>query len=381
MTIEEARQRVLDFVYGEMSAQEAQEFQSLLARDGALQAEVDSVRAVRAAASGLGSVEMPASVRRRLLAEARRAVRARAVEGARSWSFLERFFLSPAFSGALVVAVAVGVGIQLLMEVGTEDRWVRLERAERAAVSGRKPADEPEVPEMEAAAPSSGKTEPPPVAAERERAEAPTGGTARLALTRGTGSRWSAVSPRKQESAGGRRAGVVGRSVAEEPQAKGGLGATARVRETPAAVPQEVLQDRAAGALEDRALRSRTTAEDARPEKTVVPRAASTAGVSRDEGAPAAAEVAEGPADLERARRLRAHGDLHAALRSYQAALDSGRLSGDRLQDALAEATEVAIALKALDTARGLVNRLKALPGGPARAAPLEQAIEAQEKR
>lgn len=385
MTSDEARERVLDYAYGEMSADEAARFEALLADDPALQAEVEAVRAVREAASGLAAVPLPVDVRVRLLREAERYARRQARGTPVFWSFLERFLLSPAFTGALVVAVALGVGVHLLFEMGTEDRLSRIERAERAAMSRPEPAEEPA---GEPVGPEADKVmqAPPPVATmEAEAGERPaTGTTARRAreTTRKKvagvpESRGREVSITLPAVVGARGSGMA-RDEAPQTTLEGAFatipagnglsgqseGRAAGAPSAPGAGPREMPPPAAPAA-----------AEAPQPRKAPAKAMAWEAEADRDQAA------GDARADLARARQLKARGALEAALTAYRKVLGAGTLTGYDLADALAEAAEVAIALKRPDTARAFLDRLKTLPGGPARAAPLERALERTESR
>ncbi len=388
MTSDEARGRVLDFVYGEMSPDEAARFEALLASDEALRAEVEAVRAVREAAAGLGAVPLPVDVRVRLLREAERTARKRAGTVPVFWSLLERFLLSPAFTGAMVVVVAVGVGVHLLLEMGTEDRPSRIERAERVAVSRSEPAEE--------------KAEVPVAPAGDERAP----GTTTVLAERG-----GAVEAGERDAA---RATPAGQAPAAFARAKARKKVAEKVAMGPPPAPArtQVAADRVeatgekagagvavTGGLSTEALGKAAGGRSSTPGPgrggtTRLPAARFEAAAA----APPAEEAEEGVAehtvaedrerapddaraDLARARHLKAAGNLDAALAAYRKALGTGTLAGTDLCDALAEAAEVAIALDRPDTARALVERLKAVPGGPARASPLERRLDRTESR
>ncbi len=391
MTSDEARGRVLEYAYGEMSPDEVARFEAVLAGDEALRAEVEAVRAVREAASRLTAVPLPVDVRVRLLREAERYARRRAGTVPVFWSFLERFLLSPAFAGALVVVVAVGVGVHLLLEVGTEDRLIRIERAERAAVSESAPAEARAGP-----------------AGERDRAGGvpPVGGAETDARKGGWRGRFAAE-PTARGDQDEAKATPAARAPAGSARERARKKAPEKVAMQPAPPPARTPADRVQAARDDveqrvpvtgglstesleKAAGGRSSAvrlggggptrlPAARPEAT----AAAPPAMEAEEGVaqPAVAEdrgqtPGKAQADLTRARQLKARGSLDAALTAYRKALGSGTLTGTALRDALAEAAEVAIALGRTDAARALVERLKALPGGPARAAPLERRLK-----
>jgi len=150
MTREEARTLTVDYLYGELSREEAVEFETAMDKDPELRAEVESFMDVRRATASLGEVHLPAEVRRRLVRAAGRYAGEQHSTQTEFMSFIERFFLSPAFSSGLVVLVALGVGVHLIMETGVDDRITRLERAETAAVSEIARAAPAAAPEEEA---------------------------------------------------------------------------------------------------------------------------------------------------------------------------------------------------------------------------------------
>lgn len=387
MTPEEAKGRVLDYAYGEMSPDEAARFEALMASDPILRAEVEAVRGVREAASRLAAVPMPGDVRVRLLREAERYARKRAGRHPVFWSLLERFLLSPAFTGAMVVVVAVGIGVHLLLEMGTEDRLTRIERAERVALSE---PDSREVP----AAPGGDEG--------RAGMEAPVGGTgSHEANTRGRFVAESSPRGAKDEAKTTPAAKEPAKARKTAPLEKVALG-------PPPAPSQTVLDRDDKGFRAEQAVTGPPSAEavgmagsrrsgathPAREETTRLPAArphAAPTSPPASEAAPDTARTAsveerepsldDARADLARARHLKSRGALDAALAAYREALKAGTLTGSDLEDALAEAAEVAIALRRPDTARAYLDRLKTLPGGPARAAPLERHLDQTEPR
>lgn len=335
MTLDEARERVLDYAYGEMSPDEATRFEALLKQDKALQAELEAVRAVRDAATGFVPLTLPADVRGRLLREAEHFARKRAAGNAGVWSFLERFLLSPAFTGAIVVTVALGVGFHLLIEMETEDRLTRIERAERAAVSLSEPVSGPA--SSEAAKPESAADM--EVRADLSKAEKDEARATEAEKAPAT------FAQREREMAGGGRAPAT-RAIL------GGGGATP---------PPPARPEATAAAVRDKAAEARAARQAAVDDREQV----------HDESL----------ADLARARHLKARGALDAALTAYRKALHAGTLTGTDLAETLAEAAEVAIALERPDAARSFLKRLKTLPGGPERAAPLERALKRPDHR
>ena len=132
MTREQARERLLDYAYGEMLPGEAAAFEEVLRADPELQGELEAVRLVREASAGLRQPELPSRVRQRILLAARAESRKRAI--LRHWEGLQRLFLSPVFLGTAAVIAAVGVGVHLILTQGTEDPWSRIDREQRVAV-------------------------------------------------------------------------------------------------------------------------------------------------------------------------------------------------------------------------------------------------------
>lgn len=376
MTPEEARQRVLDFVYGEMSPDEAARFQTLVANDASLRAEVEAVQAIRDAASEYMRMPLPVDVRAHLLREAARYARKRAGTEPAFWSFLERFLLSPAFTGVLVVVVALGAGVHLLLEMGPEDRLTRIERMERVAVS--EPESAPSLRESDHeggglgvvarrdGSPSAQQGGRPGVedirqdsartTAETRLPGAPAKGRKRSADTTAVSRRSSLKSdtdPFDRKSEEAERGSSLANHVSHEahgpaattPAPQGyGEGSfprlpVARATGASPAADQAVADARRAPALES----------EVHPDQALE--------------------------HLARARHWKSRGMLDASLTAYGKALRAGTLTGEDLFDALAEATEVAIALKRWEEARTYLERLKTLPGGPSRAVPLERSL------
>lgn len=387
MTSDEARGRVLDYAYGEMSPEEVARFEAVLAGDEALRADVEAVRAVREAASGLAAVPLPVDVRARLLREAERYARRRAGTVPVLWSFLERFLLSPAFAGALVVVVAVGVGVHLLLEVGTEDRLSRIERAERAAVSESEPAEAPAV--LAGERDRAGGVPPVGGAETDARKEERRGRFAAKPTARGDQDEAKATPAAPAGSARERARKKATEKVAiQPPPAPARTPADRRVQATPtdvmARAPAGLSAEVPATAAGRRPSAVRLGGGGTTRRPAARPEAAGAAPPAEEaEGGVAQPAVAEdreqalgkAQADLARARLLKAEGSLDAALTAYRKALGSDTLTGADLCDALAEAAEVALALGRPDAARAFIERLKALPGGPARAAPLERRL------
>jgi len=132
MTRDQARDRLMDYAYGELSRGEAEAFEEVLREDPELRHELDAIRLVREASAGLQRPELPAMARHRILLAARAESHKRAI--LRRWEGLQRLFLSPVFLGAAAVIVAVGVGVHLILTQGTEDSWSRIDREQRVAV-------------------------------------------------------------------------------------------------------------------------------------------------------------------------------------------------------------------------------------------------------
>lgn len=388
MTSDEARGRVLDYAYGEMSPDEAARFEALLASDPALQAEVEAVRAVREAASGLAAVPLPVDVRVRLLREAERYARKRAKTVPVFWSFLERFLLSPAFTGAMVVVVALGVGVHLLLETGTEDRLSRIERAERAAVSEPGPAEALFAPAGDQD--RAGLVAPVGGSETDERTEERRGRVVAETTARGDNSAAQALAEPARERTRKKAAEKV--VMGPPPAPPRTIAVTDRVEATGeeagagVAVTGRLSTEALGKASGGRSSASGLSGQGATRLPAARPQAAAEGPPRAEESEANAARQAatderdqdrdEGLAHLARARHLKSRGDLDSALTAYRKALRAGTLAGTDLRDALAEAAEVAIALQRPEAARAFLERLKALPGGPARAAPLERALE-----
>ncbi len=371
MTHDEAMTRVLDYAYGEMSPEDAAAFEALIATDKALRAEVEAVRAVREAAARMAPVAIPGDLKAALLREAARHLRRKSVGAPAFWAFLERLFLSPAFTGAMVVVVALGVSVHLLLEMGTEDRLSRTEREEpmeeKALESAETEGDRPAPEATTVAAERGGAVE------EGERDQARATWVAQAPPTR--------EKERKRDASGARQAP----NRLQTDQVAGGTGQVAR--EVPPAKHEArpTLEGRLSTDAVGKAVggRSETTrlggAGTTRP--PAAPPASAASGAEEGVAPQSVAEDRDQPlddarADLARARRLKSQGALEAALAAYQDALGAGTLTGSDLRDALAEAAGVAIALGRAEEARAYLDRLRTLPGGRARAVPLERRLE-----
>jgi hypothetical protein len=141
MNRDEARDRILDYAYGEMSDKDRADFEAILAQDNELQREVASIGEIRDAVRGLPQVPLPEDVRQRILDAAHERVEASRQTARPILEALRDFFLSPALLGTLAVLIAVGVGMDLVLDHGTEDRLDRLDREEHVAVmKAREPA-------------------------------------------------------------------------------------------------------------------------------------------------------------------------------------------------------------------------------------------------
>lgn len=148
MTPEEARSRLLDYVYGEMSPQEATEFEGLIAIDPVLKAEVESFMEVRSVVSKAHPMELPVEIREHIMRAARRAIRGEQ----RFISWLERIFMSPAISVGVMVVLVAGVGIHMSgnwSDSALVEHEMRLERAsapepiaEEVQAAGRKTTED-----------------------------------------------------------------------------------------------------------------------------------------------------------------------------------------------------------------------------------------------
>ena len=428
MTREEAAGKVLEYVYGEMPEDVAREFERILARDAELAAEVDGVRLVRSAAAALKPVELPKDVRRRVMLHAKRRIAMRRKDSVGVFEALERFFLSPSFSGGLALVLALGVGVHILMREGTEDRLTRLEQGERAGAM-RAPASEavPVATPVLAAVPVlEGKQEEPEdrvAGGAKKRAETRvterlSGATVHGILggdARGDGAAARLLAPPAKPApkadpwgygglgtssadgyftGGGSGAGKVG--VAEKAaKAEGGVAGGERGRfSTPP--PGDYRRDEMAGPSardgdeESVQVHPGVAQGPALPVATKAPAAVappppapsapvpeqSRVSVSEVRAAdvPAKAdkvakEEAERPKDvsedkkgkeaspLAEARRLKADGNLAAALAAYQKAL-AGGLGGAVLKQALVEAADVADRLGRTEAATALRKRL-----------------------
>lgn len=423
MTREQARERVLDYAYGELPADEAAVFEALLRDDPELAAALEDVRAVRRAAAELPAPELPGAVRRRILDAAGAASRRRA--WAARLERLQAMFLSPAFLGAAGVVAAVVVGLHVLDPGGGDgptssgDRGMPVrDEAPMVATSAR---PSPVAEEAPASAPASA---PAPVAAadEAEAAGAqrpepertPAASTAAGARAKSTTVAREARPSRKQEAeavptpdAAPGLGGLVGSGLGGGgAAATGAIGTTGATGAAPQGYGRAGLAKRAAGAapaatpatapVDDVATRVEAAeAEAAAPRRTAAtladgdgafatpPPAAAKAMAAQvpaedadrvntaaesAESAESAGAAASDPAGLlAEARSARARGRPADALSLCRQALALAP-TGGLLVDLLAEAAELALFLSRDDEARGYLDRLERLPGGAERA-------------
>jgi len=438
MTREEASKRVLDYVYGEMSVDSRREFEDLLRDDAELRAEVESITEVRRVTADLEPVHLPQDVRKALIRAARRKIAVHEGQELDIRTMIERFFLSPAFSGALVVLVSLGVGLHLILETGLDDRITRLEKNERAAARG----------DVAPATPTPKKTKPAEEAEAKTEATAATVSTADLATdgsraqdgpaeARAVFHKPLAKAPSKAGKARPKRhrsrkpssyrrpagpvavvdmarqgvaSGEAGGDSHKAPESvynlgiktsgKGGGGTVGSGRaavppapdSTPAVAsgfaeaptPSGDRRPSAAdgGLLTRGPVSGRKAAEHTRERKArklSLETAAPPAAESMDEDRSDGDELRTRAALLE-ARKRRARGDLALALTAYQRAL-AGDLEGQDLRDALYEAADTARKLGRTDTARQFLERLSRLPGGAARGAEMMMELDAEAEK
>ncbi|MBM4394979.1 MAG: hypothetical protein FJ087_04740 [Deltaproteobacteria bacterium] len=236
MTRDEAAGKVLDYVYGEMSPEAAAEFERLIGNDPGLAAEVESVRSVRRAVAVLPRAELPGDVRRSLVHAAKRRIAARRREHRLIPEWLERFLLSPAFSGAMVVVVALAAGTHIVGRFDAGEGLATVEDMERAEASRRyaAPLARAQGAEVPAGAEAAPAAVVPPTADPSEAAPAPAAQPRAVAVGRykadgdlGT-----------RDDRAGERATAARREFAEPPpagvaEAPAALGAVARGRPAP----------------------------------------------------------------------------------------------------------------------------------------------------
>ena len=323
MTRDEAVLRVLDYCYGEMSQKEAAEFEALLQADEALAREVEQVRSVRKAVSAVVQRPvLPEEVRRGLMFAARRRLAARREERRFLPEWLERFLLSPAFAGAMVVVVALGAGFHLVSRFGTESLLGEAERSEAVLLSraANRVAAKEEGTGDTAVTQIAGAKEPP----------APAG--AKIAA------------PHQEVQRAASRKPVRTRVLESAPMASAPVA-------RPLGPPSVQAQSR--GRLDDAVGSGRMGGAGFAEAPTAA---------GEGEADHVVAAKARGDMDpLARARRLRAQGQDLAALSAYEEAIP--RLKGDALRAALKEALELAESLGKKDIAARLRTRLNALEG------------------
>lgn len=320
MTKEEAIERVLDYVLGDLSDREREEFDSLVSAHEDLRKEVEQVRMIVEAASTFKRLEVPSEVRQRVLAEARRFSREKLPSGRSFLAFLERLFLSPSFAAALLVLIAVGVGFRLWKGEAWDEEIVRVERFR------------PLVPEEKA-------TE----AKQAPKAESAVQEITPKALSHETGVATPAP------------------AIKEKPRPR---------KARPTTKPQVPLE--VGGVSEELAL----PAPEKRPQPS---RQKARAEALHPERASAPPSQLVPERLLTRARQLRAEGRLEEALVLYKQAVEQADLQQDALDEALIEAAEVAIELKRSKDARMFITRLRAIPGREPKAKSLEKLLHGLE--
>ena len=113
MTREEARELLLDYLYGELDPERVREFERILATDEELRRELEGLRLVRAQARRLRTARLSSRAKRRIMDLARRHSPVPDKTG------VARFVLSPVVAGGLAM-VLVLVGAYVLFRPGPQ---------------------------------------------------------------------------------------------------------------------------------------------------------------------------------------------------------------------------------------------------------------------
>lgn len=430
MTRQQALDRLPDYAYGEMSAEDVEAFEILLREDPELRAALDEIRFVRGVVARVPVPELPSAVRRSILDAAEGA--ALRQSWAARWERVQAFMRAPAFLGAAAVIVAAGVGIQVLIQDGP----LQMRRVERSGAEVGAPAPMGAAPgelaleDIEGTSPigtaSVAVDEVGEVAAVGGLASAQEAPVAIVEESAAASASAGAIADGGARRADRARAVAAGRTKATPSPASaprrarsqeawledGGGVATGQAapgdsRDFQTLAERSPGPDRTAGAIRPQAsplseaagvaapsakasgaaMSSAEAFEDAVPRTqasgATVPRGEASAGfaapptraVSKaattapDADVEVAGVSTPGAVDLlDAVRQARASGDLGGALALCRRAL-AARPSGRVLGDVLAEAAEVALLLGRYEEAERHLERLERLPGGRDRAA------------
>lgn len=167
-------QRLVDYVYGELSDARVAEVERRLERDPDARAEVDSLRAVRSAFSAIPDAEPSPKVTYDILREARVAAADRAA-APKPWFglALPPLLTHPGFASVCVLILASGA-ILALQKTGADRPSAPVAAEEELGVFAAKAESRADVPvDALADAPADVQPESPPTAAPAVRAEAP----------------------------------------------------------------------------------------------------------------------------------------------------------------------------------------------------------------
>lgn len=401
MTRQQALDRLPDYAYDEMSAEDVEAFEILLREDPELRAALDEIRFVRGVVARVPVPELPSAVRRSILDAAEGA--ALRQSWAARWERVQAFMRAPAFLGAAAVIVAAGVGIQVLIQDGP----LQMRRVERSGAEVGAPAPMGAAPgelaleDIEGTSPvgtasvavdevgevatvgglASAQEAPVAIVEESDAASASAGAIADGGARRADRARAVAAGRTKATPS---PASVPRRARGQKGWLEDGGGvATGQAapgdsRDFQTLAERSPGPDRTAGAIRPQASLSSEAAEAAVPRGEASSgfaappptRAASKAATTApDADAEVAGVSAPGAVDLlDAARQARASGDLGGALALCRRAL-AARPSGRVLGDVLAEAAEVALLLGRHEEAERHLERLERLPGGRDRAA------------
>lgn len=415
MTRDEAQKLVLDYAYGEIAPSVVAAFEAWLNRDPELKARLDEIKLVRGVAAKLPDVRLTRDVRVRIMASARAKASVRHQKSnpvsAVIWEFLTRTFLSPAFMGTAAVLVAVGVGLELYIDMGGRDSieiadqqektatlspMAELAPAEPAPAPATVPAKTPTAPKTPTATPepaqkgikiaiSATKEQAVVQSVVKERAEGKRAQTrsadveSRRELTKN-------VEPGAVASTDGRRnlsvrsgGGVAGlltsdKTVGSAPMMSADRGIVGRAGR---AMGGGDAQDEEGGGVAKKSVEKREILayeaeadDDARPvEKGYAEsnRVDSLKSATVADSAVEERQLVREPTSVPMARPKTVSAqlsDLETKLSAYRRALKNPNLTEIETVNLLKKAADVAIRIGKFDLARKYVERLKALPSG-----------------
>lgn len=113
MDCERVREHLIDYLYGELSPELQASVEDALGGCAECQAELAELRRIHQLAASLPPLEVPAPIHANIMREARLHADAMGASGRSVLASLKSLFVSPAFASALVVCLALAVGLTL----------------------------------------------------------------------------------------------------------------------------------------------------------------------------------------------------------------------------------------------------------------------------